>query len=385
VKEGERSDRRTREDLFYRAGHARRSIAGRHRRQLRQTRMLHWGHHDASDLSIHPRRLSVGAGTARLALPRKFDLHSDDQPFEITMDSHDYRATIHPNVDCGFRGGPRAQSRRLAGRRASTWFIRPMRGRDHSIPSRLLHGRVAFTTVIASAVVAGLVGIGIGTNRQASSAGVGVVAEPASIGANATSTAGLAAAATLSDSAALASGSRFDVGLGTDLARFREQFLRIIFPSSTTAGARAWSTLADRPASDADSPQMALYDGRPIRVARTITMRVTAYSPDYRSCGASADGITASGYSVFTNGGCMVAADPRVLPLGSLVSVPGYDGGAVVPVLDTGGAIKGDRLDVLYATHEVAKRWGVQDLEVQVWEYADGLPSDFKRLRRSAK
>ncbi len=347
--------------------------------------MLRWDRVDPPDLAIRPPRRSVGAGTACLSPPRKFDLESDDQPFEITMDSHDYRATIHPDVDCGIRGRPRVRSRLLAGRRASTWFIRPMRGRDHSIPSRLLHGRVAFTTVIASAVVAALVGIGIGTNRQASSAGVGIVADPASIGANATSTAGLSAATTLSDSAALASGSRFGVGTSTDVARFREQLLRAIFPSSTTPAARAWSTLADRPASDADSTQMALYDGRPIRVARTITMRVTAYSPDYRSCGASADGITASGYSVFTNGGCMVAADPRVLPLGSLVSVPGYDGGAVVPVLDTGGAIKGDRLDVLYATHEVAKRWGVQDLEVQVWEYADGLPNDFKRLRRSAK
>ena len=354
--------------------------------------MLHSGHHDASDLSIHPRRLSVGAGTAHLELPRKFDLHSDDQPFEITMDSHYYRATIHPNVDGGVRAGLRIQRRRLAGPRASTWFILPMRGRDHSITSRLLHGRVAFTTVIASAVVAGLVGIGIGTNRQASSAGVGVAADTSPIGARSSGTgssdaspAELAASTTLLDGPAPSSGSGFGVGSGSSLARFREQFLRIIFPSSTTAGARAWSTLADRPASDADSPQMALYDGRPIRVARTITMRVTAYSPDYRSCGASADGITASGYSVFTNGGCMVAADPRVLPLGSLVSVPGYDGGAVVPVLDTGGAIKGDRLDVLYATHEVAKRWGVQDLEVQVWEYADGLPSDFKRLRRSAK
>jgi 3D (Asp-Asp-Asp) domain-containing protein len=114
-------------------------------------------------------------------------------------------------------------------------------------------------------------------------------------------------------------------------------------------------------------------------------MRVTAYSPDERSCGASADGITASGYSVLTNGGALVAADPRVLPLGSLLSIPGYDNGAVVPVLDVGGAIKGNRLDVLYSTHNVAMQWGVRDLEVTVWEYADGLPNGFKRLRRPSK
>jgi len=127
------------------------------------------------------------------------------------------------------------------------------------------------------------------------------------------------------------------------------------------------------------------FDGRPVRAARTIRMKVTAYSPDERSCGASADGITASGHSVLTNGGFLVAADPKVLPLGSLVSVPGYDGGAVVPVLDVGGAIKGDRLDVLFPTHAEAMRWGVQTVDVTVWEYDDGRGSEFKRVRRKPR
>lgn len=142
--------------------------------------------------------------------------------------------------------------------------------------------------------------------------------------------------------------------------------------------------------SDADGLRSRLalartFNGRPIRAAATLRMRVTAYSPDHRSCGASADGITASGYSVFTNGGNLVAADPRVLPLGSLVSVPGYDQGGVVPVLDVGGAIKGNRLDVLFPTHATAMEWGVRDLDVVVWEYDDGLPEGFKRLRRPTK
>lgn len=116
------------------------------------------------------------------------------------------------------------------------------------------------------------------------------------------------------------------------------------------------------------------YDGRPIRPARTIMMTVTAYSPDWRSCGDSADGITASTKSVWTNGMRMVAADTRVLPMGSLISVPGYASDEVVPVLDRGGAIKGKRLDVLYPTHEQARQWGVRKIPVVVWEYADGEP-----------
>lgn len=113
------------------------------------------------------------------------------------------------------------------------------------------------------------------------------------------------------------------------------------------------------------------YNGRPLRRARTMMMTVTAYSPDHRSCGKYADGITASGMSVWTNGMNLVAADPRVLPRHSLITVPGYADDAVVPVLDVGGAIKGRRLDVLYPSHAVATQWGVRRLEIIVWEYAD--------------
>ena len=128
----------------------------------------------------------------------------------------------------------------------------------------------------------------------------------------------------------------------------------------------------------AEASETRWFNGRPVRPARTLSMLVTAYSPDERSCGESADGITASGYSVWTNGMKMVAADTDVLPFGALISVPGYDDANIVPVLDRGAAIKGHRLDVLYPTHEQAERWGVQRLNVIVWEYADGLPSNFE-------
>jgi 3D (Asp-Asp-Asp) domain-containing protein len=113
------------------------------------------------------------------------------------------------------------------------------------------------------------------------------------------------------------------------------------------------------------------FNGRPIKPVRTIRMLVTAYSPDARSCGKFADGITASGYSVWTNGGKLVAADTRILPFGSLLSVPGYDSGEIVPVLDVGGKIKGHRLDLLFPTHAQARRWGKKWLDVTVYDYAD--------------
>jgi len=129
---------------------------------------------------------------------------------------------------------------------------------------------------------------------------------------------------------------------------------------------------------------MRWFNGRPVRPVRTMKMLVTAYSPDERSCGPSADGTTASGYSVWTNAMKMAAADTTLLPFGTLISVPGYDGNAVVPVLDRGGAIKGHRLDMLYPTHEQARAWGAQHLEITVWEYADGRPNDFHAIYNSA-
>ena len=120
------------------------------------------------------------------------------------------------------------------------------------------------------------------------------------------------------------------------------------------------------------------FDGRPIRPVRSMAMLVTAYSPDERSCGQFADGITASGYSVLTNAMKLAAADTSVLPFGTLLSVPGYHDSRAVPVLDRGGVIKGHRLDVLFPTHEAALQWGVRRLEVTMWEYADGQPNDFQ-------
>lgn len=134
-----------------------------------------------------------------------------------------------------------------------------------------------------------------------------------------------------------------------------------------------------------DDVTIRYFNGRPVRPVRTIRMNVSAYSPDARSCDDSADNITSSNHDVYTNAMKMVAADSRVLPLGSLVSVPGYDSNNVVPVLDRGGAIKGNKLDVLYPTHEVALRWGRRMLEVTVWEYADGLPADDYRKIRDSK
>lgn len=144
-----------------------------------------------------------------------------------------------------------------------------------------------------------------------------------------------------------------------------------VAPAPVTAELSGPPEIADPSIVTPEAGHVRYFNGRPIRPKRTIWMTVTAYSPDERSCGDSADGITSTNHSVWTNAMNLVAADPKVLPMRSMISVPGYADGRVVPVLDVGGAIKGARLDVLYATHAIARKWGVQRIPVTVWEYAD--------------
>jgi 3D (Asp-Asp-Asp) domain-containing protein len=100
---------------------------------------------------------------------------------------------------------------------------------------------------------------------------------------------------------------------------------------------------------------------------RVIRMEVTAYCPCPKCCGENAQGITASGHDVSYNNSHFVAADTDVLPFGTKLMIPGYSGNTV-EVIDRGGAIKGNRLDVFFPTHEEALQWGRQIIDVQVIE-----------------
>jgi 3D (Asp-Asp-Asp) domain-containing protein len=71
-------------------------------------------------------------------------------------------------------------------------------------------------------------------------------------------------------------------------------------------------------------------------------------------------GRTASG-TIAKHG--TVAADPNILPFGTILDIPGY-GRAIVE--DTGGAIKGRHIDLWFSSHEKAKKWGVKKLKVRV-------------------
>ena len=93
--------------------------------------------------------------------------------------------------------------------------------------------------------------------------------------------------------------------------------------------------------------------------AATDFYRVTAYCPCEKCCGKWADGITASGRPAV---GKIVAAPPD-MPFGTVLEIPGY---GRCRVQDRGGAITGNKLDVLMESHKAALDWGVKYLKVRI-------------------
>ena len=82
-------------------------------------------------------------------------------------------------------------------------------------------------------------------------------------------------------------------------------------------------------------------------------------------------GITKSGEE--TRHG-VIAADPRILPLGSVVRIDApqqmHDG--VYRVLDTGSAVKGRIVDIYMRNCRSARRFGRRDVVIHVLEWGDG-------------
>lgn len=84
----------------------------------------------------------------------------------------------------------------------------------------------------------------------------------------------------------------------------------------------------------------------------------------------SGGGVTASGTRPHQG---IVAADPAVLPLGSRIRVRGAgQQSAEYVVQDTGGKIRGHKIDIYLSTHRQAKRFGRRRVSVEVLRYGDG-------------
>jgi 3D (Asp-Asp-Asp) domain-containing protein len=94
--------------------------------------------------------------------------------------------------------------------------------------------------------------------------------------------------------------------------------------------------------------------------AKEITVRATGYTASCEGC----SGVTATGVDLKANPDAkVISVDPSVIPLGSKVYVEGY---GYATAADTGGAIKGNRIDIFFADKKDAVNWGVKEVSVKI-------------------
>ena len=92
--------------------------------------------------------------------------------------------------------------------------------------------------------------------------------------------------------------------------------------------------------------------------SKTIVVSATGYST--QQAGLSTH--TATGIDLRVNSR-VIAVDPSVIPLGSKVEIPGY---GVFIAGDTGGAIKGNKIDIHFSTVQQALSWGRRTITIKI-------------------
>lgn len=94
--------------------------------------------------------------------------------------------------------------------------------------------------------------------------------------------------------------------------------------------------------------------------SKEISVTATAYTASCEGC----SGITATGINLIENPNAkVISVDPNVIPLGSKVHVEGY-GDAIAG--DTGGSIKGNKIDIFIPTKAEAIQWGKKTVKVKI-------------------
>lgn len=101
----------------------------------------------------------------------------------------------------------------------------------------------------------------------------------------------------------------------------------------------------------------------PGRYKRALDIKATAYAPGPHDNGQWGN-LTHMGTQVRPG---VIAVDPNVIPLGSRVYIEFADGNSMYGVAeDTGGAIKGNRIDIAMHSVDKAYDFGVQNVKVYV-------------------
>ncbi|WP_088040899.1 3D domain-containing protein [Bacillus sp. EAC] len=114
-----------------------------------------------------------------------------------------------------------------------------------------------------------------------------------------------------------------------------------------------------KPGTKSTATKKASTTAKPVKV---IKMKATAYTAKCKGC----SGKTSTGLNLKSNPKLkVISVDPKVIPLGSKVYVEGY-GYAIAG--DTGGALKGNKIDVFIPNKTKALNWGVKTVTVKVFK-----------------
>lgn len=95
---------------------------------------------------------------------------------------------------------------------------------------------------------------------------------------------------------------------------------------------------------------------------KEIKVKATAYTASCKGC----SGITYTGINLKKNPKAkVISVDPKVIPLGSKVYVPGY-GEAIAG--DKGSAVRGNKIDVFIPNKTRALQWGSKTVTIKVYK-----------------
>ena len=95
-------------------------------------------------------------------------------------------------------------------------------------------------------------------------------------------------------------------------------------------------------------------------VVKEITVSASAYTANCNGC----SGVTSTGINLKRNPDVkVIAVDPSIIPLGTKVYVEGY-GYAIAG--DTGGSIKGNKIDVFFPSKSEAYKWGRKQVKIKI-------------------
>jgi 3D (Asp-Asp-Asp) domain-containing protein len=111
-------------------------------------------------------------------------------------------------------------------------------------------------------------------------------------------------------------------------------------------------------------------NGNRYNYKKILNVNATGYTASYSDTGKSPGdpgfGITCTGIPVRKG---VIAVDPNVIPLGSklyIESLNGEEDYGYAIAADTGGAIKGNKIDLYFETRAVALNWGYRGVRVYV-------------------